>query len=211
MNIRVLLADDHGIVREGLRALLEAQSDIAVVGSVDNGVDAVGSAKRLRPHVVVMDISMPDLNGIEACRRIKQLTPDVNVLMLSMHGSTEHVYQAQKAGAHGYLLKESAAAKVVGAVRALFAGRRYLDSKIRESIEPDLHDRNRQISPLDRLSMREREILQLLLQGRSNAQIAALLSLSIKTVETYRSRLMQKLGIGNLAELVRFGLEHGLA
>ncbi len=211
MSIRVLLADDHGIVRDGLRALLEAQGDIAVVGSVDNGFDAVGSVQKLQPHVVVMDISMPDLNGIDACRRINGLAPDVKVLMLSMHGSTEHVYQALKAGARGYLLKESAASEVVGAVRALYAGRQYLDSKIRETVEPDLRERTRQVSPVDSLSMRERQILQLLVQGRSNAQIAAFLSLSIKTVETYRSRLMQKLGIGNLADLVRFGMGHGLA
>ena len=211
MSIRVLLADDHGIVRDGLRALLEAQGDIAVVGSVDNGFDAVGSVQKLQPHVVVMDISMPDLNGIDACRRINGLAPSVRVLMLSMHGSTEHVYQALKAGARGYLLKESAATEVVGAVRALYAGRQYLDSKIRETVEPDLRERSRQVSPVDSLSTRERQILQLLVQGRSNAQIAALLSLSIKTVETYRSRLMQKLGIGNLADLVRFGMGHGLA
>ena len=211
MSIRVLLADDHGIVRDGLRALLEAQGDIAVVGSVDNGFDAVGSVQKLRPDVVVMDISMPDLNGIDACRRINGLAPSVRVLMLSMHGSTEHVYQALKAGARGYLLKESAATEVVGAVRALYAGRQYLDSKIRETVEPDLRERSRQVSPVDSLSTRERQILQLLVQGRSNAQIAALLSLSIKTVETYRSRLMQKLGIGNLADLVRFGMGHGLA
>ncbi|HSN01094.1 MAG TPA: response regulator transcription factor [Rudaea sp.] len=211
MSVRVLLADDHGIVRDGLRALLEAQGDIAVVGSVDNGFEAVDSAQKLRPHVVVMDISMPDMNGIDACRRINELAPDVKVLILSMHGSTEHVYQALKAGARGYLLKESAATEVVGAVRALFAGRQYLDAKIRDTVEPDLRERNRQVSPVDSLSMRERQILQLLVQGRSNAQIAALLSLSIKTVETYRSRLMQKLGIRNLADLVRFGMEHGLA
>lgn len=211
MSVCVLLADDHGIVRDGLRALLEAQGDIAVVGSVDNGFEAVDSAQKLRPHVVVMDISMPDMNGIDACRRINELAPDVKVLILSMHGSTEHVYQALKAGARGYLLKESAATEVVGAVRALFAGRQYLDAKIRDTVEPDLRERNRQVSPVDSLSMRERQILQLLVQGRSNAQIAALLSLSIKTVETYRSRLMQKLGIRNLADLVRFGMEHGLA
>ncbi len=210
MSLRVLLADDHGVVRDGLRALLEAQGDIVVVGVADNGLDAVNEALTLLPDVVVMDIHMPGLSGVDACRRIAERAPTVKVLMLSMHGSAEHVYHALQAGAHGYLLKESAATEVASAVRALHAGRRYFGEKIRAIAVRDLAAGGRRASPLESLSAREREILQLLVQGSSNAQIAALLSLSIKTVETYRSRMLQKLGIGNLAELVRFGLEHGL-
>ncbi|MDE1885190.1 MAG: response regulator transcription factor, partial [Xanthomonadaceae bacterium] len=145
------------------------------------------------------------------CQRIAERTPAVKVLMLSMHGSSEHVYRALQAGARGYLLKESAAVEVVTAVRAVYAGRQYLGEKIREAAERDLGARAQRVGPVESLSAREREILRLLVQGRGNAQIAALLSLSIKTVETYRSRMMHKLGIGNLADLVRFGLEHGLA
>jgi DNA-binding NarL/FixJ family response regulator len=158
-----------------------------------------------------MDINMPGLNGIDACRRICERRPESRVLILSMHGTSEHVYRALQAGARGYLLKESVGAEVERAVRALAAGRRYFGEKIADlAIDDWLGQRQKAASPLDSLSDREREILQLVVDGKTNAEAAALLGLSVKTVETYRSRMMTKLGVDDLPGLVRFAIEHGL-
>jgi DNA-binding NarL/FixJ family response regulator len=210
MNIRVLVADDHAVVRDGLRALLDLQKDISVIGDATDGRQAVSEAERLRPDVVVMDITMPELNGIEATERICKAHPGVRVLMLSMHASTEYIYRALQAGAQGYLLKESAAVEVVDAVRALYAGRRYFSHKISDMLVDDYVREHRPVSPLESLSLREREILQLIVEGKTNAEVAAQLSLSVKTVETYRSRLMHKLRIGDLPALVKFAIQHGI-
>jgi len=210
MSIRVLLADDHAVVRDGLRFLLEAHGGIEVVASVGNGPDALAAAQRLKPDVLVLDINMPGLNGIDACRRICERQPGSKVLILSMHGSTEHIYRALQAGARGYLLKESAGAEVVTAVHALHTGRIYMGEKIAETAMQDYLARCPSTSPIDSLSSREREILQLIVDGRSNTETASVLSLSVKTVETYRSRMLQKLGIKSISELVKFGIEHGL-
>lgn len=210
MTIDILLADDHAIVRDGLRMLLESNADLRVVGMVADGRAAVNEARRLRPHLVVMDISMPELNGIEAARAIVEALPDTRVLFLSMESSPEHVYRALQSGARGYLLKHSAAAELVTAVRAVRAGRRYLSEEISETVVSDYLNQRQTKSPLDRLSTRERNLLQLIVEGRTNAEAARTLCLSVKTVETYRSRLMQKLGIGDLATLVKFAIEHGL-
>ncbi len=210
MSIRILLADDHAVVRDGLRALLDAEPGLEVVGSVTDGREALLAAKRLQPDVVVMDINMPGLNGIEATRSMVELEPPPQVLILSMHGSSEHIYRALQAGARGYLLKESAGSEVVGAVRAVAAGRRFLSERIADTALDAYLAEGRTSSPLDSLSARERQLLQLLAEGRSNAEAARLLSLSVKTVETYRSRLLQKLGLHDLPALVRFALEHGL-
>jgi DNA-binding NarL/FixJ family response regulator len=213
MSIRVLLADDHAVVRDGLRFLLESQPDIRVIGDAADGRTAVRLVAQLRPDVALMDIAMPELNGIEATGQIRAACPATRVVILSMHSTTEHIFRALQAGALGYLLKESAGAEVVAAVRTAHAGRRYLSQHIAETT-PDLlatvtagpHAR----SPLERLSAREREVLQLVVEGQSSAAIAETLALSPKTVETYRSRLMQKLGIGDLPTLVKFAVEHGL-
>lgn len=210
MSIRILLADDHAVVRDGLRALLDAEPGMEVVSSVCDGREAVAAAARLRPDVVVMDINMPGLNGIEATLKIVQAESPPQVLVLSMHGSSEHIYRALQAGARGYLLKESAGSEVVGAVRAVAAGRRYLSAQIADTALDAYLAEGRTRSPVDSLSARERQLLQLLAEGRSNAEAARLLSLSVKTVETYRSRLLQKLGLHDLSALVRFALEHGL-
>lgn len=210
MSIRILLADDHAVVRDGLRALLDAEAGLEVVGSVVDGREALLAAKRLQPDVVVMDINMPGLNGIEATRSMVELEPPPQVLILSMHGSSEHIFRALQAGARGYLLKESAGSEVVGAVRAVAAGRRFLSERIANTALDAYLAESRTRSPLDSLSARERQLLQLLAEGRSNAEAARLLSLSVKTVETYRSRLLQKLGLHDLPALVRFALEHGL-
>ena len=213
MSITVFLADDHAVVRDGLRVLLEAQPDIRVIGDAADGRETVRRVTRLCPDVVVLDIAMPELNGIEAAREITQVCPSTQVIFLSMHSTTEHIFRALQAGAHGYLLKESAGIEVVNAVRAVHAGHRYLSPKISDSLIDD-YVHQRQVaeaqSPLARLSPREREVLQLVVEGKSSAEIAGILSLSLKTVETYRSRLMQKLDISDLPSLVKFAIQHGL-
>lgn len=210
MTIRVLIADDHSVVRDGLRLLLESQADIRVVGEVADGREAVEAALRLKPEVIVMDLAMPQLNGIDAATQILERLDETRIVMLSMHSTVEHVFRALQAGAMGYLRKESAGSEVVDAVRTVSAGRRYLSQKITESVVDDYIRKRAVESPLDSLSQREREILQLLVEGRSGIDIARQLHVSPKTVDTYRSRMMQKLGIGDLPGLVKFALQHGL-
>jgi len=208
--IRVLLADDHAVVRDGLRALLEAQADIEVVGDAANGREVLRQARQLRPDVVVMDIAMPELNGVEATRQMRDACPTTQVLILSMHSTTEHIFRALQAGARGYLLKDSAGSEVVEAVRVVHAGRRYLSHKIAAAVVDDYIAERHQTSPLDSLSRRERQILQLVAEGKSSAEIAAKLFLSPKTVDTYRSRMMHKLGVSDLPGLVKFAIQHGV-
>lgn len=213
MSITVFLADDHAVVREGLRLLLEAQGDIKVIGDAADGRQAVRQVAELRPDVVIMDIAMPELNGIEATWQICELCPSTQVVILSMRSDNEHIFRGFQAGARGYLLKESAGVEVVNAVRAVHAGRRYLSQRISDKVIDD-YVRQREAaeakSPLARLSPREREILQLIVEGKTSAEIAGILFLSPKTVETYRSRLKQKLGISDVPGLVKFAIQHGL-
>jgi RNA polymerase sigma factor (sigma-70 family) len=211
--IKVFLADDHGVVRDGLRLVLEAQGDMTVVGEAAHGRQAVRDVQRVQPDVVLMDIAMPELNGLEATQRIRDACPATQVVILSVHATTEHIFRALQAGAKGYLLKESAGQEVVEAIRAVHAGRRYVSRQIAESVIDDYAARRTAAevkSPLEQLSPREREILQLVVEGKSSAEIADLLFLSPKTVDTYRSRLMQKLGIGDVPGLVKFAIQHGL-
>ena len=211
--INVFLADDHAVVRDGMRALMDAESDIRVVGTASDGRQAVRQIKKFQPDIVVMDIAMPELNGIDATRQISEACPAVKVIILSMHDSSEHIYQALKAGAKGYLLKESAGKEVMTAVRAVSSGRRYLSDRIEEMVIEDYvlqRDAAPQKSPLDKLSDRERQILQLVVEGKSSTEISEILFLSPKTVDTYRSRMMQKLGIKDLPALVKFAIQHGL-
>jgi DNA-binding NarL/FixJ family response regulator len=210
MPISVLLADDHQVVRDGLKTLLEAQPDLRVIGVAADGREAVTNAAQLKPDVVVMDISMPDMNGVEAARRIHGSRPETRIVMLSMHSDAEHVYRALEAGATGYLLKNSAGSELVAAVRAVHAGRRYLTEKINEMVIAGYLGENRAESPLQSLSKRERDILQHIVDGRNNRETAELLHISVKTVETYRSRMLQKLGIKNVTDLVKFAITHGL-
>lgn len=213
MTITLFLADDHAVVRDGLRFLLEAQEDIKVIGDADNGRDAVRQVTQLAPDVVILDIAMPELNGIEAAAQIHEACPSTQIIILSMHSTNEHVFRALRAGARGYLLKESAGVEVVKAIHVVHAGRRYLSQKISDQVIDDYVSQRETIeeeSPLARLSSREREILQLVVEGKSSADIAETLFLSPKTIETYRSRLMQKLGIGDIPSLVKFAIQHGL-
>jgi DNA-binding NarL/FixJ family response regulator len=205
-----MLADDHAVVRDGLRALLEGGNDLQVVAVAGNGREAVAEALRLRPDIVIMDIAMPELDGVEATRRIVERSPETRVLILSMYLSAEHIYRALQAGAQGYVLKESAGEEVVDAIRALRAGKRYLSHRITETVIDDYLREGTNVSPLDSLSLRERDVLQLVVEGRTNAAIAQALSLSPKTVETYRARIMKKLKVRDTVELVKFSMRHGL-
>jgi len=210
MTIKVLLADDHAIVRDGLKMVLQAQADIRVIGEATDGLEAVQQAVQHEPDVAIMDIAMPVLNGIEATEQIRDRCPETEVLILSMHSNSEHVFRALQAGALGYVLKESAGAEVIDAVRCVYAGKRYLGGKIADTVIEDYIRQRHTASPLESLSPRERQILQLVVEGRTSAEIAEVLSLSPKSVETYRSRLMQKLGISDMPSLVKFAIQHGL-
>lgn len=208
MSIRVLLADDHALMRQGLRALFATTGEIDVVGEAGSGREALERVLELNPAVVLMDIAMPDLNGIEAARMIHGRSPATRIVMLSMHVSAEYVYRAFEAGACGYLLKEMAVDEVITAVRTVHAGKPYLSPTLAQSV-PDPGAKCGR-GPVDSLSNRERQVLQLVVEGHSSKEIAHMIHLSPKTVETYRSRLMVKLGLRDLPSLVKFALEHGL-
>jgi len=213
MSISVFLADDHAMFREGIRLLLGTQKDMEVVGEAGNGRDAVRQAAKLCPHIVLMDIAMPDLNGIEAAQQILDTCPATRVIIISMYSTTEHIFRALKTGVKGYVVKESAGADIIKAIRTVHGGKQYVSEAVSDIIRMDyLKVRNMMAgqSPLERLSTREREILQLIVEGKSNAKIAEILFLSQKTVETYRSHLMQKLGITDLPGLVKFAIQQGL-
>ncbi len=211
--ITVLLADDHAVVREGLRALLATRADLRVVGEAGDGIAAIAAVQQLKPDVVVMDVSMPRLNGIDATVEIRRDSPETRVVILSVHATSEHVFRALKAGASGYVLKESVGQEVVDAIRSVHAGQRYFSARIAESASPELAQWGEAFparGPLDSLSLREREVLQFVVEGWSSADIAARFQLSPKTVETYRSRIMTKLGVHDIPGLVRFAIKHGL-
>lgn len=209
MPITVFIVDDHPVIIEGLTQLFSAQEDMRVVGTADNGHDALEAIARLRPDIVIADIAMPHLNGIDATRQILEQSPETQVVILSMHSTPDHIFNALDAGASGYVLKENAATQVLQAVRAVHAGGRYLCERAAE-ITANLATRPRRTRPLERLSRREREILPLVAAGRTSIEIAASLGLSPKTVDTYRSRLMHKLDIHDLPGLVRFSIQQGI-
>lgn len=204
MSLKVLIVDDHTVMREGLATLL-AGAGMQVIGSVGNGRDAVRMVCDKEIDVVIMDISMPEMNGFDATRDIVTRYPGVRVVVLSMYSSREHVHQALTAGATGYVLKASAGTEVVEAVRAVNAGRRYISPAI-----GDVGNSIKSSGLLAGLSTRERQVLQLVVEGKSSVEIAERIHLSPKTVETYRSRLKKKLGIDDVAALVKFAIQHGL-
>ena len=213
MKIRVLVADDHAIIRDGLRVMLGNQLDMEVVGIAANGREAIRLVEEVEPDVVVMDISMPELNGIEAIQQMLPRHPHLNVVVLSIHETKPYVYRTLKAGAKGYLIKETAGLEVLDAVRAVHRGERYLSQRIADLLS-DASFRNLEISleisRLETLSSREREILQLVAEGKTSQQIAESLSISPKTVDTYRSRLMRKIGVEDVAGIVRFAIQYGV-
>ena len=218
MNIsparRVLIADDHKMMRAGLRSLLEEQkSNFDCVGEADDGHEAVRMAKELRPDIVVMDIAMPNLNGLDATREIKAALPETKVIVLSMHANRAYVLQVLHAGASAYLLKDSAFEELVAALDAASKGEMYLSPGIRETgdvMDETLNSVPDSILKRDRLTKRELEVLQLIAEGKTTKEIAAKLTVSVKTVETHRKQLMQKLGIRSIAGLTKFCIREGL-
>lgn len=221
-TVRVLLADDHDILRDGLRALLEMAPDVAVAGEARTGREAVSEAERLRPDVVLMDISMPELDGVEATRRILQQVPGVRVLFLTMHESEDYFFRALRAGAAGYIVKRTAAADLLAAVRAVARGDSFLSPSVARALVTDYAGRGgrpeREAETpaagggdrYDALTGREREVLKLVGEGYTNQEIADRLSLSIKTVQTHRAAVMEKLGLRDVTHLVRYAVRRGL-
>jgi len=207
---RILIVEDQYFFRLALRTTIEARPDMQIVGETDKGDEALALCRQLLPDVVIMDLAMPELNGTEATQQIHEACPATHVLVLSMHSTAEHIYRAFQAGAQGYLLKESAGPELVAAVRTVHAGRRYLSQKIAETMVDDYIRERHATSPLESLSARERQILQSIVEGKSSAETARTLCLSPKTVETYRSRMMRKLGLPDLTALVRFAIQHGI-
>jgi DNA-binding NarL/FixJ family response regulator len=207
----ILVVDDHGIVRDGIRSLLGRQDGMDVVGLAATGEQAVSAAQRLKPDLVIMDLVLPILNGIDATERILTSLPQTKIIVLSACCTSEHVYRALRAGALGYVLKEAVGSELVCAVRAVLSGKRYLSPAIAAAFSGDcLYDAAAR-SPLERLSAREREVLHRTVEGLSSAQIALQLSLSPKTIDTYRSRLMHKLGVADRSTLIRFAIQHAMA
>jgi DNA-binding NarL/FixJ family response regulator len=207
-KIRILLADDHAVVRQGFKMILGAQSDMEIVAEAGNGREAVEAAEKLRPDIVVMDVAMPELNGIEATRRITEASPHTRVLALSMHKDSVYVREILRAGARGYLLKDSPAGDLVSAVRAVASGEGYLSPAVSNAVLDDY--RRHVTNPIDLLTSREREVLQMLAEGKTNKEIAGVLSLSVYTVDAHRGRIMEKLNLHSINELVRFAVRNGL-
>jgi DNA-binding NarL/FixJ family response regulator len=209
-KLRILLADDHSIVREGLKALIDRQPDMEVVGEAVDGRAALTKAKELRPHVVVMDLSMPELNGVQATREMRGQCPEVRVLALTVHEERSYIRDLLEAGASGYVLKRSAAEDLVHALRVVARGDMYLDPSIAAMVVGRIARTHSHRESVDvDLSERETEVLQLIAQGHSNKEIAGRLDLSVKTVETYKARSMDKLGLTGRADIIRFALQKG--
>lgn len=219
--IRVVLADDHDILRDGLRALLSMAGDIEVTGEAHTGLEAVEQATRLHPDVVLMDISLPELDGVEACHQIRQQAPEVRVLFLTMHEAEEYFFRALRAGAAGYVIKRTAAADLLAAVRAVARGESFLSPSMARALVADytgratrtgLPGRDEAIAQdtYQTLTSREREVLQLVGEGYTNQEIADRLHLSIKTVQSHRAAVMQKLDLRDVTHLVRYAVRRGL-
>ena len=207
-KITILLADDHSVVRQGFRRILESQPDMQIVGEAANGRQAIEQATKLLPDVVVMDVAMPELNGIEATRRLMESSPRSRVLALSMHKDAVYVREILRAGARGYLLKDAIDADLLAAVRSVAKGEAYLSPAIADAVLTDY--RQHVTDPIDLLTSREREVLQLIAEGKTNKEIATALKLSVYTVDAHRGRIMEKLNLHSTGELVRFAVRKGL-
>ncbi len=208
-RIRIFLADDHTILREGIRSLLENEPDMEVVGEAEDGHQAVKMVKQIKPDVILMDIAMPRLNGLEATSQIKKINPNSKILILTMHDNEEYIRKALAAGAMGYILKDAAASELLGAIRAVQRGEAVLSPAVtRLVIEDYLRWGDLKTdTPQDDLSEREREILQLIAEGNTNKQIAEILCISIKTVQAHRSNLMNKLDLHDRGELIKYAIQ----
>ncbi len=210
--ISVILVDDHVIMRDGLRGLLKAESDIEVVGEADNGRQAVKISLEKNPEIVIMDIAMSDMNGIEATRQIKAENPKIKVITLSMHSERQMVIGSLKAGASGYLLKDSTSTELVEAIRTVYRGRKYISQKISDIVLEEISEvkKDSEGKDVDKLTSRENEILQLIAEGNSTKRIAKVLFISPKTVESHRANIMEKLDVHNLPELTKYAIRAGL-
>jgi len=210
---RILLADDHKLMRRGLKALIEQQPDLTVVGEADDGRQAVALATSLKPDLLVMDIGMPNLNGIEAAHQITQANPGTAIVILSMHSDESYVLRALKAGAKGYLLKDSAESDLIRAVHAVAGGKSFFSPAVSKVLLDDYVrklQRSGAEDAYDLLTPREREILQLIAEGKSNKDVANLLNLSVYTVETHRSNIMEKLNLRGVPELILYAVRKGI-
>jgi len=205
---RILLADDHAVVRQGFKMLLAAQPDMEIAGEASNGREAVEETERLKPDVVVMDVAMPELNGIEATRRLAASVPHTRVIALSMHKDSVYVREILRAGARGYLLKDSDAEDLVSAIRVVARGESYLSPAVSNAVLDDY--RRHVTNPIDLLTSREREVLQMLAEGKTNKEIAGVLNLSVYTVDAHRGRIMEKLNLHSINDLVRFAVRNGV-
>ena len=213
MSIKVMLVDDHKIVSEVLSALLEREADMEIVAIADNGREAISKARETKPDIIVMDVSMPEMNGLESCRRIMTETPESRIIVLSMHAEREYVVEALKAGAKGYIQKMSAFKTLVGAIRSVQENNGFLDSIITGVVLKDyIEHLNEPGAPHQHssLSSREREVLQLIAEGKNTKEIAFTLDISPKTIETHRRQIMQKLNLSNVAELTRYAIREGI-
>lgn len=210
-KITVLLAEDHTIVRQGLRSLLDNEPEIEVVGEAGDGQEAIQKTEQLRPTVVVMDITMPILNGLEATRQIKKLFPAVKVVILTVHSTEEHIYQILRAGASGYVVKQGAVPELIEAIRAAAQGNTFLSPTIsRQAIDEYGRQAEVTVDRYDRLTDREREVLQLIAEGRTSREMASRMHVTVKTVEAHRAHLMDKLGLHTIADLTRYALRKGM-
>lgn len=212
MKIRIVVADDHKIMREGLKALIDKQPDMEVAAEAQDGLTATKLARKLLPHVIIMDIGMPEMNGIDATREIVSENKDIKVVALSMHSDRRFVLEMLKAGASGYLLKDSAFEELVTAVHTVMTGQSYLSPRITDIVVKEyLHNLSRTDSTaFTILTQREREVLQHLAEGKTTKQIASTLNLSVKTVETHRQQIMEKLQIRSVAELTKYAIREGI-
>ncbi len=208
MTIQVYLVDDHAVVLEAFKMLLESDPEISVAGMAGNGRSAVAELRELAADLVIMDITMPELNGIEAIKQIREFNKEIRILVLSMHSTSEHIFRAFEAGASGFLLKEETR-DLVQAVHAIMNGERLVSSRLSD-LDMEQYQSAHRRSPLDALSDREREVLQLTVEGKSAEEIAEILALSAKSVETYRTRIKKKLGVSDLPALVMFAIQHGI-
>jgi DNA-binding NarL/FixJ family response regulator len=209
MKPRLLLADDHTLLLEGIRLMLEPEFEL--VGSVQDGRALLTAAKTLKPDLIILDISMPVLNGIDAARRLRKLLPSAKLLFLSMHSDPDYVAEAFRAGAMGYLLKRAAASELLTAIRAVLKGNQYVSPLVtRDALKPLISRAAPQGTMSDRLTVRQREVLQLVAEGRTRKEIAAILNISVKTVEFHKATLMRELNLGTPADFARYAISHGI-